>query len=491
MQPPKYKPKTKKTAPRTSQTKSPPIAPTGSLRTSFTPKQLLKRFRKLVPARILKNWLSQAPHHFYQRAFTLRIILWYFIFQRLSPDHTLSKVLSDAFAGGADSLSPKGKALSLQLCSESTTALSDARHRLPVAVLSETLTYSARQIRSWVEGLLWHGWNVALLDGSTLRLRPHEKISREFPPHHTAKGNTAYWCLMRVVVAFCLSSGVVLDCAMGPLKVSEQALTAQLLCAGNWVKTLLVADRNFGVYFVVRATVAASAQILVRLTQSRARKLARIANVDLRGDLDVPISWLPSAQDQCPAGLARISVAGRLLVVRVQRQGFRPLVLYLFTTLSDAQLYPAGELAKLYGERWHIELDLRFVKTQLQLAHLESKSPDMVRKEWLGGLIAYNLIRSVMVAAAAQHQTSVLVLSFSRARQFLQDWLVRWAWGPSASSQSWEQLLAHIARCQLPRRSKPRPSEPRAIRDFKSSFPKLKGDRQIAREKLEIANSKN
>jgi hypothetical protein len=222
MQLPEPKLKTKKTPPRTPQIKSPAIAPTNSLRTSFTPKQLLKSFRKLLPARILDKWLSQAPHQFYQRAFTLRIILWYFIFQRLSPDHTLSKALSDAFAGGADCLSPKGKALSVQLRSEATTAFSDARHRLPVAVLSETLIHSAQQIRSWAEGLLWHSWNVALLDGSTLRLRPHEKISQEFPPHHTAKGNTAYWCLMRVVAAFCLTSGVVLNCAMGPLNAASR-----------------------------------------------------------------------------------------------------------------------------------------------------------------------------------------------------------------------------------------------------------------------------
>ena len=166
--------------------------------------------------------------------------------------------------------------------------------------------------------------------------------------------------------------------------------------------------------------------------------MARGAQARLRTGLDIPLSWIPSNQDQCPVGLTPEPVAGRLLVIRVHRPGFRPLVLYLFTTLTDTQAYSAADLAQLYGQRWQVELNLRFVKTEMELGALESKSADLARKEWLAGLIAYNLIRSVMVAAAAQAQIPVLILSFSRARQFFQDWLIRWAWHPAASLQSWD-----------------------------------------------------
>ena len=437
------------------------------------------------------GWLASGPKAFYQRAFTPLITLWYFLFQRLQARHTLSKIVSDARFGGADCLSPANKRLSQQLDSTATTAVSKARTRLPLALLRKTLCHSAREIRSWAKGLKWEGLNVALLDGSTFRLRPLGDIAKVFPPHHP--GNTKkqpYWCLVRVVAAFCLHSGVVLDCVMADLTQSEQSLSAQLLAAGSWLKWIFVGDRNFGVYSVVRSATAASAQALVRLTGARARKLARQAGHTLRLGLDVPITWIPSRHDQCPQGLDPIPVAGRLLVVRVQVPGFRTQELYLFTTLTDPVLYSAVKLTQLYGQRWQIELFLRYVKTQMDLEFLECKSADMARKEWLAGLIAYNLIRSVMVAAAAQALIPVRVLSFTRTADLFQDWLIRWLIHPSNTS-GWEQLLDDVASCRQPRRRKPRPSEPRAVRRFHRDFPELLGDRAAARETLKNANAKS
>jgi len=240
---------------------------------------------------------------------------------------------------------------------------------------------------------------------------------------------------------------------------------------------------------VVRSAQAACAQALVRLTKARAAKLAKQAGVRLVNGLDVLLSWIPSAHDQCPEGLERTPVPGRLLVVRVQRPGFRPLTLYLFTTLTEAEKYPAAELAQLYGQRWQVELFLRFVKTQIDLEQLECKSADMVAKEWLAGLIAYNLVRSVMVAAAARAHIPVQILSFSRTRQVFLKWLARWTVQPPNLS-SWERLLARIARLRHPRRRKHRPPEPRAIRDFQINFPKLEGDRATARKSLKLANAR-
>lgn len=118
------------------------------------------------------------------------------------------------------------------------------------------------------------------------------------------------------------------------------------------------------------------------------------------------------------------------------------------------------------------------------------QSANMARKEWLAGLIAYNLIRSVMAAAAAQAQISVHLLSFSRCRQLFLTWLLRWVVQPQ-EGQRWVQLLADMAQMRLPRRTKPRPPEPRAIRAFQKDFPKLEGDRAAARKKLKQANAKS
>lgn len=452
--------------------------------------RLLAKFGSCLPASLLASWLAGAPQSFYRRAFTPLITLWYCIFQRLGTDHTLSQALADARDGGGDRLSPPGKPLSKQLRSLATTSLSDARQRLPLSVFAQTLRHCAAQISTWTDDLLWRGWRVVLLDGSTFRLRPFNDIPEHFPPHRPGNcKKPPYWCVVRVVVGFCLGTGAVLDCALGSLKASEQALTATLL-TGCWLKSLLVGDRNFGVYSVVRTIVGAQGHALVRLTKARAAKLARSAGLRLVQGMDVPVVWSPSAQDQCPQRWSRDPVPGRLLVFRVQRPGFPPLTLFLFTTLVDAQTYPPKALVQLYGQRWRVELCLRFIKTEMDLNFLDCQSTDMARKEWLAGLIAYNLIRSIMVAAAAQAQISVHILSFSRSRQLFLTWLLRWVIRPQEVHR-WQRLLADLARVRLPRRAKPRPPEPRAVRAFQKDFPKLEGDRAAARKQLKIANAKS
>ena len=75
--------------------------------------------------------------------------------------------------------------------------------------------------------------------------------------------------------------------------------------------------------------------------------------------------------------------------------GRRTKVLTIVTTLSDADEFTKEDIAELYGFRWHVELDIRSIKQNLNLSHLRCKSPAMIRTEFRTTLLAYNLIRSV------------------------------------------------------------------------------------------------
>lgn len=467
----------------------PPPAPL--LRTRFSAAQLLRCFHQLLPLSLLAGWLALSEKTFYERAFTPLITLWYLVFQRLSPNHTLAQVQEDALAGGADRLSPRGKRLSRQLASEATSSFSDARQRLPLEVCRRALEHSAAQTHKSLQVPLWFGLKLGLVDGSTLRLRPYGDIPEHFPPHRPGNcKKPPYWCLARVVAVLCWATGVVWDSAMASPKTSEQALSAQLLSQRSWQGWLLAADRNFGVYSVARALVGAHAQALLRLTDVLARKLACSAGLEFKAGLDAAIQWVPTRHDQCPDGLTPTPVAGRLLAIGVAPAGFRPLTLYLFTTLRNPLLYSAARLAQVYGQRWNIELCFRYIKSQMDLGFLECHSAQMVRKEWLAGLITYNLIRWTMGAAAALAKVPVNLLSFGHARQLLLGWCWRHPCRRGAGS-SWERLLTRIARARQPRRAKPRPSEPRAIRHFAKDVAKLEGSRAAAREKLAKLNAKS
>lgn len=452
---------------------------------------MLRQFHKLLPLSALAGWLALCDQNFYKRAFTPLITLWYLIFQRLGPNHHLSQVQEDALEGGADRLSPRGKPLSRQLRSEATASFSDARQRLPLEVCHRALGHIAQRTHETFQVPQKFGLKLGLVDGSTTRLRPFGDIPKHFAPHRTGNcKKPAYWCLARVVGVLCWATGVVMDTAMADLKTSEQALCAQLLSTRSWKSWLLVGDRNFGVYSVARAMVAAQAHELLRLTEVRARKLAHGAGLTLKAGLDAPVDWAPTSHDQCPEGLSRTPVAGRILAVRLRPRGFRSFTLYLFTTLIDPLQYPGWELAQVYGQRWNIELCFRYIKSQMDLGFLECHSANLVRKEWLAGLIAYNLIRWTMGAAAALARVPINLLSFSRARELLLGWLMR---SPlhKRNQRSWARLLSRIAKAQQPKRRRVRLAEPRAIRHFSKNIEKLEGSRAAARRKLAETNAKS
>lgn len=246
---------------------------------------------------------------------------------------------------------------------------------------------------------------------------------------------------------------------------------------------LYIGDANFGVFWIVHTVVQAHAQCLVRLTHSRAAKLLGPTG-SLRHPCDRPILWQPTGADRRTAGPHCRPVQGRLIVASYQRPGFRPKWLYLFTTLLDSQAYPPDQLFELYGLRWQIELDLRYVKTQMDLDQLGCKSADMAQKEWLAGLMAYNLVRALMVTTALQKQLPLHQLSFSATRRLLLHWLVDWSAG-AANLNGWAVLLDQVASIRQPTRRQPRPSEPRRKRHIRETFPPLRGPRAAARKQLQ------
>jgi hypothetical protein len=448
----------------------------------LTPAQLLLFFVQLLPHRALRKLPALQAKGFYNRLFNPLVTLWYLLFQRLHPDHSLDAAVSDARSGGADRINKK---LSRQLVSNSTASYSNARQRLPWEFLAQALSLQGHKIIGLSPTTLWRGWVIALLDGSTVRMRPHGRMAKEFPPNRN-QYRRPYWCLMRVVVCFCALSGAALDCAMGSLHVSEQVLACRIIL-DSLTKSLFIGDRNFGVFRVAQAAREAGQAVLLRMTDSRARKLlGRALQVG-----DHAVSWEPTRQDQLQPACSPEPLPGRLLVVGLQRKGFRSQRLCLFTTLPNTADYSVPELARLYGLRWHIELNLRYLKAQLDLVQLEAKSPEMARKEWLAGLLAYNLIRAAQLCAALHKGISPLTLSFSSVRRRLEDWLNQFARTQRQACVPWAETLQQMGHCSLPRRRIARPNEPRAQRHLRLPYAPLFGSRASARRHLKKYASKS
>jgi hypothetical protein len=88
----------------------------------------------------------------------------------------------------------------------------------------------------------------------------------------------------------------------------------------------------------------------------------------------------------------------------------------VITTILDTSI-GGGQIGDLYERRWDGEVDVRSIKSVMKMDVLRCKTPEMVRKEIWAHLLAYNLLRTVMAAAAAASGTEPREVSFKGAKQ--------------------------------------------------------------------------
>ena len=450
--------------------------------------QCLHVFKRMLRQTQLKLEIEKEGRYFYDRLFTPAVTLWCMLFQRLNHDHTLQTAVNDLHSEGADLLADKKeRPPSQRIRSLATAAFSKARARMPLALFPAVLRAQAEDVWSEFQDGRWRGLRVLLMDGSQVSLRPHPDIASHFASSSNQNGQL-YWVLMRMVATFCLHTGMAVASAADSTVVSEQALAIRQLLK-DAAGCLYLGDRNFGVFQMVQGVLGANAHCLFRMSESRVGNVAGRPGL-LHRPGDHAVSWSPSRHDLKHEGCRKEAIGGRLIVAQYVSPGFRTQWIYLFTTLLDASAHPARELLGLYGTRWQVELNLRFLKTQMGLHQLDCKTRDMAEKEWLCGLMAYNLVRVVMAAAAATKGLKPLHLSFSAARRLLVRWLLT---GSSKTNlpARWRKLLKRVACARHPSRKKPRPPEPRAKRHKRETFPPLKGSRSHVREELRISNLKS
>ena len=126
--------------------------------------------------------------------------------------------------------------------------------------------------------------------------------------------------------------------------------------------------------------------------------------------------------------------------------------------------------------RWHVELDLRAIKTVMQMDILRCKTPAMVEKEIAVHLLAYNLVRAVMAQAACLNNLLPRQLRFKVALQLLNAFEMTWRHGsPHGLAIRRTALLTHLGRRRLPHR--PNRVEPRAV----ARWARLRQDSSVGR----------
>ena len=399
--------------------------------------------------------------------YTAELTVWLMMCQRLDGKGTLSTAV--AGVSEAQALLPSHKRLSEGTLSSNTGAFSRARKRLSQEgaqqVACRIFNYLIADTPEALPGL---GRRVFLLDGSSADLPCTPQLMAAYPPAQNQHGS-AHWPLVRIVVAHDMVSGMAMQPCWGPMygnqAVSEQQLAASgisQLPAGS----VVVGDRNFGIFFTAYEAQRQGYPTVVRLTDARARSLL---GGRLPSCTDQWVDWRPSRWDrkQHPDLPPEACVRGRVIACQVNRQGSL-IQLYFFTTLES----PVAQIAQLYGFRWNIETDLRSLKQTVHLHSLTARSVAMVAKELVLAVAAYNLVRGTMYAAARLAEIDPRQLSFSRVQDLVNAALpnLMAAASPEAHQRLLDILLRRAAQCKLPRRE--RPSYPRVVWPRRSSFPR-------------------
>jgi hypothetical protein len=116
------------------------------------------------------------------------------------------------------------------------------------------------------------------------------------------------------------------------------------------------------------------------------------------------------------------------------------------------------DVVALYGRRWLIETDLRSLKQTVRLQRIAAQSADMMEKELLVGVMAYNLVRAIMFQAGQRANVDPRQLSFTYARNIVIDGYPKALAAPTFEQpeQELERIVDLVARCRLPKRSKRR-----------------------------------
>lgn len=191
--------------------------------------------------------------------------------------------------------------------------------------------------------------------------------------------------------------------------------------------------------------------------------------------------WLDQeTYDNLPAALEV-----REVLVHVAIPGFRTESLVVVTSLLDPREVSAEAVASLYRRRWCVELNLRDIKSMLELDVLRRKTPERVRQELWTGLLAYDLIRQSMLQSAHANHQRPWQLSFTATLQMLAS-----QWMTAAASSLSPLARAALISLRLGHGSthivgnRPDRVEPRAIKRRPSQHDLLTKPRKQARAEL-------
>ena len=298
------------------------------------------------------------------------------------------------------------------------SGISQARSRLgtaPLKKLYETVVTPIAEKRT--QGAWYRQWRLVSLDGSTLDVADTVENDRAFGRPGASRGSSAY---PKIRFVGLLENGThVLWAAQLDAYGTDEIRLAQAVVPALQKGMLCLADRFFPSYELWQKAAQTGAELLWRVRQNARLEVdQRFADGSYRSRI------YGSTSDRRNQ---RHPITVRVIEYRLQDVPGAEPIYRLITTILEPRLAPAQELAALYHERWEMETTLDELKTHLRGAQivLRSKTPELVRQEFYGLLMAHFALRGLMHEAALQADEDPDHLSFLHAVRVVQRRMAR------------------------------------------------------------------
>jgi len=309
------------------------------------------------------------------------------------------------------------------------SGISQARSRLgpePLQKLYETIVAPIAEKKT--KGAWYREWRLISLDGSTLDTADTLENEKAFGRPGASRGATAF-PKIRFVTLLENGTHVLWAAKMSNYRTDEITLAQDVVPALR-KGMLCLADRFFPSYKLWRKAAHTGAELLWRTRQN-----ARL-DVDQRlpdGSYLSRIYASTSDRRNQRKGIVVRVIDYHLKDVKDAEPIYR-----LITTILDPTQAPAKELAALYHERWEIETALDELKTHLRGAQivLRSKTPELVKQEFWGLLMAHYAIRGLMHEAALRADEDPDRLSFLHSVRVVQRRMARYAAIPPSAQEN-------------------------------------------------------
>ena len=362
--------------------------------------------------------------------------------------------------------------------STATGAYCQARKRMPTLVASQVNVHIFEQLWSRVQTTASE--SIFMVDGSTLQLEHEPDLVEKLPPGHNQHGDN-HWPMLLIVAFHDTRTGLATQPVWGPKygpnAASETGLARQALDRLP-LEALVLADSNFGIFAFGHAVQHSGRRMVLRLTVSRANAITRGILPPLGTHRKVV--WSASRWDRKKHPDLPTDAQLQGWVVAARNPSKRTEKMYFFTTVDP----DSTDILELYKERWNIETDLRALKRTVHLHHIYSRSVEMVEKELLMAVSAYNLVRAIQFLAAERAGIAPRELSFATVQAAVLAALPHFHRAASAEElqERMELLLYYAGRATLPQRKRKR-SYPREVWGRGGSFPSRQPKSEPAKEK--------